>query len=296
MSQSTNRSIKKIIVNGLYLSAAFLFAFMIATQALMHKINNYELNKSLIFLTVKKERVDVSTTVAGRIEEILVRQGTHVKEGDVVVRIKDDVREFKIDALRDVARENLSARTELELLLSQTDAYEIRAPRTGIVEKVNSTKGTSLIEGAVILTVYADDDLQLVGNIRPEQYNLIDKHRSISVFNPRLGQAFTASFQGITGVRDDLLPDGTLAPTQNDDSKKNEMYEIRFSLNEKEEGGSFIEGEKLEVISENAEVEQLKPLYRLARMWNSLILGTDFDSLRKYNEGNNDSTDPETAQ
>lgn len=296
MSQSTNRSIKKIIVNGLYLSAAFLFAFMIATQALMHKINNYELNKSLIFLTVKKERVDVSTTVAGRIEEILVRQGTHVKEGDVVVRIKDDVREFKIDALRNVARENLSARTELELLLSQTDAYEIRAPRTGIVEKVNSTKGTSLIEGAVILTVYADDDLQLVGNIRPEQYNLIDKHRSISVFNPRLGQAFTASFQGITGVRDDLLPDGTLAPTQNDDSKKNEMYEIRFSLNEKEEGGSFIEGEKLEVISENAEVEQLKPLYRLARMWNSLILGTDFDSLRKYNEGNNDSTDPETAQ
>ncbi|MFZ1654638.1 MAG: HlyD family efflux transporter periplasmic adaptor subunit [Candidatus Moraniibacteriota bacterium] len=295
MSQSTNRSIKTLVVNGLYLGAAFLFAFMIATQALMHKINNYELNKSLIFLTVKKERVDVSTTVAGRIEEILVRQGSSVKEGEIVARLKDEGRVLKIAALRPVAGANLSARTELELLLAQEDEFEIRAPRSGVVEKVHSTKGTSVIEGSVLLTVYANDDLELVGTIRPEQYNLIDKHRSISVFNPRLGQAFTASFQGITGVRDDLLPDGTIAPVQNDAVKKNEMYEIRFSLNEKEEGGSFIEGEKLEVISENADVEQLKPLYRLARMWNSLILGTDFDALRKYNEGNNNDI-PKTEE
>ncbi len=296
MSQSTNRSIKTVVVNGLYLGAAFLFAFMIATQALMHKINNYELNKSLIFLTVKKERVDVSTTVAGRIEEILVRQGSSVKEGEIVARLKDEGRELKIAALRPVAGANLSARTELELLLAQEDEFEIRAPRSGVVERVYSTKGTSVIEGSVLLTVYANDDLELVGTIRPEQYNLIDKHRSISVFNPRLGQAFTASFQGITGVRDDLLPDGTSAPVQNDAVKKNEMYEIRFSLNEEEEGGSFIEGEKLEVISENADVEQLKPLYRLARMWNSLILGTDFDSLRKYNEGTNATIDTEESQ
>lgn len=296
MSQSTSHSIKKIVVNGLYLAAAFGFAFMIATQALMHKINNYELNKSLIFLTVKKERVDVSTTVAGRIEEVLVRQGSSVKEGEVVARLRDDGRDLKITALRPVARENLSARTELELLLAQEDEFEIRAPRTGIVEKVYSTKGTSIIEGSVLLTLYADDDLELIGTIRPEQYNLIDKHRSISVFNPRLGQAFTASFQGITGVREDLLPDAPLTPVPGDVSKQNEMYEIRFSLNEKEEGGSFIEGEKLEVISENVEVEQLKPLYRLARMWNSLILGTDFDALRKYNEGTNDTINTEESQ
>ncbi|QQR78663.1 MAG: hypothetical protein IPJ68_00005 [Candidatus Moraniibacteriota bacterium] len=49
----------------------------------------------------------------------------------------------------------------------------------------------------------------------------------------------------LTGVRDDFFSDGTIAPVQNDAVKKNEMYEIRFSLNEiKEEGGSFIEGEK----------------------------------------------------
>jgi|GEM_PF-6772734 len=297
MATSNPQSVRSFLANSGYLILVFIFAFAVATQALMHKINNYELNKSLIFLTVKKERVDVSTTVSGRIEEIMVRPGVHVNEGDILVRLKDDSRDLKIVALRPVARENLSARTELELLLSQDGEYELRAPRSGVVEKIMSTKGTTVINGAVVLTVYADDDLELVGTIRPEQYNLIDKHRDISVFNPRLGQAFTASFQGITGVRDDLLPDGTLAPVQQPGTQQSnaqqatEMYEIRFALNEKEEGMSFIEDERLEVISENADVEQMKPLYRLARIWNSLILGTDFESLRKYNEGKNDTSE-----
>lgn len=294
MATSNSQSIRSFLANSGYLILVFVFAFAIATQALMHKINNYELNKSLIFLLVKKERVDVSTTVPGRVEEILVRPGAHVNEGDVVVRLKDEGRDLKIAALRPVAAQNLSARTELELLLSQENEYELRAPRAGVVESIFSTKGTTVINGAVVLTVYADDELELVGLIRPEQYNLIDKHRSISIFNPRLGQAFTASFQGITGVRDDLLPDGTIAPAQQpagqstNNQQPVEMYEIRFALNEKEEGASFIEGERLEVISENADIEQEKPIYRLAKLWNSLILGTDFESLRKYNEGKND--------
>lgn len=290
MAKLQTPSIKSFLTNSAYLVVVFVFAFAIATQALMHKINNYELNKSLLFLTVKKERVDVSTSVPGRIEEIMVRPGMHVKTGEIVARLKDESRNFKIAALRDVADQNLSARTELELLLAQEEEYDIRAPRDGVVDHVFSSKGTSAIEGAVILSLYADEDMQLVGNIRPEQYNLIDKHRGISVFNPRLGQAFTASFQGITGVRDDLLPDGTKAPAQTADSQaKNELYEIRFALNEKEEGASFIEGEKLEIISENIDIEQQKPLYRLARLWNSLILGTDFESLRKYNDEKNDN-------
>ncbi len=289
MATSNSQSIRSFLTNSGYLILVFVFAFAVATQALMHKINNYELNKSLLFLTVKKERVDVSTTVPGRIEEILVRPGVHVKSGEIVARLKDESRNFKIAALRDVADQNLSARTELELLLAQTEEYDIRAPRDGVVERVYASKGTSVIEGVVILSIYADEDMQLVGNIRPEQYNLIDKHRGISVFNPRLGQAFTASFQGITGVRDDMLPDGTKVPMSTDLSQtKNELYEIRFALNEKEEGASFIEGEKLEIISENIDIEQQKPLYRLAKLWNSLILGTDFESLRKYNEGKND--------
>ncbi len=273
-------------LNSLSVIAVFLFAFGIATQALMHKINNYELNKSLVFLSVKKERVDVSTSVSGKLEEILVRQGDHVLEGQTVARINDEGRTAKIAALRVLARENLSARTELELLISQEDEYEIRAPRNGIVERVSITKGTSAVEGATLMMLFADDNLELVGTIRPDQYTLIDKHRSVSIFNPRLGQAFTASFQGISGVRDDLLPDGTpMSPTQiQADQTKNQMYEIRFSLNEKEEGSSFLDGEKLEIISEDVDIEQQKPLYRLAKLWNSLILGTDFDSLRQNNQ------------
>lgn len=274
---------KSALLNGLSIVVVFLFAFGIATQALMHKINNYELNKSLVFLNVKKERVDVSTTVSGKLEQVLVRQGDHVLEGQIVARIHDDGRTAKIVALRDLAPQNLSARTELELIISQEDEYEIKAPRDGIVERVLITKGASAVEGTTLMILFADDNLELVGTIRPDQYTLIDKHRSVSIFNSRLGQAFTASFQGISGIRDDLLPDGALlTPTQvRTDQAKNQMYEIRFSLNEKEEGSSFLDGEKLEIISEDVDVEQLKPLYRLAKIWNSLILGTDFDSLRR---------------
>lgn len=277
---------KTVFLNGLSVAVVFLFAFGIATQALMHKINNYELNKSLVFLSVKKERVNISTSVPGKLEEILVRQGDHVLEGQTVARINDEGRTAKIAALKEVSWENLSARTELELLISQEDEYEIRAPRNGVVERVLVTKGTSAIGGATLVVLFADDNLELVGSIRPDQYTLIDKHRSVSIFNPRLGQAFTASFQGISGIRDDLLPDGTpMSPTQvQADQTKNQMYEIRFSLNEKEEGSSFLDGEKLEIISEDVDVEQQKPLYRLAKLWNSLILGTDFDSLRKNNQ------------
>lgn len=285
MSQLFSPTLKKYVVNGFIVVLVFSFAFFVATQALMHKINNYELNKSLLFLTVKKERVEVATTVSGKVEELVVRPGDHVEEGEIVARLRDEGRELKMEALSLVARDNLSARTELELLRAQTDEYAIRAPRAGVVEQILVSKGTTIIGGTTILTVFADDNVQLVGNIRPDQYTLIDKHRNVTIFSSRLGQAFTASFQGITGVRDDILPDGTIAPpTTTTNTPRTEMYEVRFALNEKEESNSFIQGERIEILSENVEIEQLKPLYRLARVWNSLILGTDFDALRKYNE------------
>lgn len=274
-------TLKKILVNGSIVTLVFLFAFFVATQALMHKINNYELNKSLLFLTVQKEKFDISTTVAGRIEEIRVREGSVVKAGDVVARLKDEGRDLKIEALRVVARDNLSARTELQLLLAQEEAYDIRASRDGVVEQIKAAKGTSIVEGTPLMSVYADEGLDLVGAIRADQYQLIDKHRSVTIFNPRLGQAFTATFSGISGIREEVLPDGTRVP-QTD--AEEEMYEIRFVLNEKEEGNTFIDGERIEILSENVAVEELKPLYRLARLWNSLILGTDFESLKQYNE------------
>lgn len=278
---------KKWFVNGAIAAAVFVFAFFIATQALMHKINNYELNKSLLFLEVQKESFDITTTVAGRIEEVLVRQGATVKAGDIVARLKDEGRDLKIAALRQVSRDNLSARTELQLLLSQQDEYTIRAARSGVVERINATKGTSIVEGSSLMTIFADDDLELVGTIRPEQYQLIDKHRDVSVFSPRLGQAFTASFRSVQGVREDSLTATARASLGIDaNNVDDELYEIYFVLNEIEEGNSLVDGERLELLSESADVEQLKPLYRLARLWNSLILGTDFDALKKYNEHN----------
>ncbi len=278
----------KLVVNSLIVIVVFVFAFFVATQALMHKINNYELNKSLLFLEVEKESFEIVATVAGRVDEVLVRDGAAVKAGDIVARLKDEGRDFKIAALREVARDNLSARTELQLLLSQESEYTLRAARSGIVERVHATKGTSIIEGTSVMTIFADDGLELVGTIRPEQYQLIDKHRDVSVFSPRLGQAFTASFLSVQGVREDTLSDTVRASLGIDTNNVNdELYEIHFILNETEEGSSLVDGERLELLSDEVAVEQPKPLYRLARLWNSLILGTDFDSLKRYHDEQN---------
>ncbi len=103
MSQLFSPTLKKYVVNGFIVVLVFSFAFFVATQALMHKINNYELNKSLLFLTVKKERVEVATTVSGKVEELVVRPGDHVEEGEIVARLRDEGRELKMEALSLVA-------------------------------------------------------------------------------------------------------------------------------------------------------------------------------------------------
>lgn len=274
--------IKKYLVNSLYIIVVFMVVFFVATQALVRKINTYTLSENLLFLTVDKPDVNISNTIAGKVAEVLVKSGDHVHEGDVLIRLSDESIDTRIAVLRDLARENLSANTELQLLRARLDEYEVKAPRDGIIYEIFVTKGSFIQGGNTVVTLFADDEIRLIGSIRPDQYPLIEKNRGITVFSPRLGQAYTVLFQGVGKVKEEapfITAEGT-------EVVQEEKYEISFVLKDEEQGTAFIEGERLEVIPANREEERVKPLNRLVSIWNSLILGVDPALLLERTESN----------
>lgn len=263
--------VKKYLVNSLYIAVVFVVVFLIATQALVRKINTYTLSENLLFLTVDKPDVNISNTIAGKVDEVLVKSGDHVHEGDVLISLSDESIETRIEVLRENARENLSANTELQLLRARLDEYEVRAPRDGVIYEILVSKGSFIQGGNTVVTLFADDEIRLVGSIRPDQYPLIEKNRGITVFSPRLGQTYTVLFQGVGKVKEEapfITAEGT-------EVVQEEKYEISFVLKNEEQGTAFIEGERLEVVPANRDEERVKPLNRLVSIWNSLILGVD---------------------
>ncbi len=275
-------AIQKYLVNSLYLIVVFVVVFFVATQALVRKINTYTLTESILFLTVDKPDVSIATTIPGKVSEILVKSGDHVNEGDILVRLTDEANEERIRVLRGVAAQNLSANTELQLLRARTEEYEIKAPRDGIVYEVLVAKGSFLQNGTPIASLFADDEIRLVGSIRPDQYPLIEKNRGITVFSPRLGQAYTVLFQGVGKIKEEapfITAEGT-------EVVKEEKYEISFVMKDESEGISFIEGERLEVIPSDRNQDEVKPVSRLVKIWNSLILGVDPALILDRNEQN----------
>jgi hypothetical protein len=264
-------SMKKYLVNSFYVAIVFCVVFFVATQALVRKMNTYTLAESLLFLTVDKPDINVANTISGKVDEILVKSGDHVQEGDTLVRLSDESVATRMSVLRSLASENLSANTELQLLRARSDEYEIKAPRDGVVYQVLAAKGSFMQTGSTAVTLFADDEIHLIGSIRPNQYPLIEKNRGITVFSPRLGQAYTVFFQGVGKIKEDapfITAEGT-------ELVQEEKYEISFTLKDEEQGVSFLEGERLEVIPDNHDADQAKPLNRLVSIWNSLILGVD---------------------
>ena len=266
-------TVKKWFYNGIIFFFVFMAVFAIAAQALVHKINTYNLTNKVFFLSVDKEDVVVSSTIAGRVSEVFVEPGSHMKEGELMIRLVDESLIPKIDALEDVAGENLSARTELELIRARSEEYDIRAPRDGVIYQMSVTKGSYVQSGTQVATIFADQNVTLVGEIKPQQYALIEKYKGMSVFSPRLGQVYTVYFHGIGRVLEkEIFSNGQT-------TQKEEYYEVKFTLENENEGASFIEGERFEVVPEQQKKDRLKPAFQLARLWNGLVLGTDPDIL-----------------
>ncbi len=260
---------KEILINTIYFTAVFVFATLIATQSLARKVNTFQTINSPVFFYVNKEKVVVPTVVAGTVKEIMVTPGQHVSEGDLVVRIDNKMFERKIILLEQNAQNNLSAKTELDILRERRDSYNIYAPKDGVVYQMHTSEGSYLQSGEGAFTLFADDNAHLISYVTPVQYGEIQKNGEVSIYSKRLQQAFKVRLNGIGRVTKDPIA----MQSNVNNAAQARKYELIFHFENSEDGAVFIEQESLQLMNaiENEAIK--RPMEKVADLWNALIIG-----------------------
>lgn len=251
---------KVTLLNATYFTAVFFAALALTTLSLARRVNTFESTKQPLLISVDKEDIVVANTVSGKIQEIHVQEGQHVAQGDLLISMEDITTEARIESLEEFAADNLSARTEVNLLRAQAEQYEIRAPRDGVVYQILVGGGANVNFNTHLMTLFADDNMRITGLVNPEQYAEIQKSRIVSAYSQRLEQVYDAELEGV----------GKVFPATAFDTSKYELI-LRF-VNE-DEGAAFIEGENLEIISLRQEDAIARPSYVVSQFWNHFIIG-----------------------
>lgn len=247
------------LLNIFYFCLVFLFALALTTLSLARRINSFESTQQPLLVNIDKEDIIITNTISGKIEEVFVNEGDHVNQGDLLVRMEDPNAQARIESL-EAFSDNLSARTEANLLRAQVSQSEIRAPRDGVVYKILVGEGANLNLNTSVITLFADDNLRLTGVVNPDQYAEIQKNRSLSAYSPRLEQVYDLEVEGV----------GRVHPATDHEASK---YELILRFAREDEGAVFLEGESLEITSLRNNEEIASPSYIVARFWNQLVTG-----------------------
>ncbi|WEX09724.1 efflux RND transporter periplasmic adaptor subunit [Chelativorans sp. AA-79] len=143
--------------------------------------------------TEADKRSVLAARTAGIVQELAVDEGSHVKAGDLILRLEAEGKEAAVASARqtlaqreaeaaaserlaktgnlaslqlDVARANLaSAQSALELAQAELDRISVRAPFDGVVDKVQVEEGTALMQGAEVATLLKLDPIVAVGEV-----------------------------------------------------------------------------------------------------------------------------------
>jgi multidrug resistance efflux pump len=135
--------------------------------------------------TVEVDEVTLAAQAAGRIEELLVDEGSRVVEGQVVGRVGDPVLTVQF-------KQTTSDASQQQLVQAQLSRLELRAPLSGVVQKRLAHRGEVVAPGMPILTVADPTDLKL----------------TLFVLEADLGRVFVG--QNV-GVHADAFPERTFA-------------------------------------------------------------------------------------
>ncbi len=259
MNKNTFHHLVATFINVLYFGIVFLTALTISSLALTRRLNSYEASQTPLLLHIEKDEIEITNPLPGRIEKVLVSSGQHVKKGDLLIQLSDEVSRAKIESLEKVAKENVSARTEVTALKAQNDQYKIYAPRDGIVYKTHIVEGAYLVQNSLTLTMFSDSNVKLVASVSPAQYLELQKQKNLDIYSSRREQIFSVQLDGVSRVIN----------TEN----KPSQYELNFHFINPDDASSFIQGENLNVLSRSHGEEALKPAALVAQFWNSLISG-----------------------
>jgi multidrug resistance efflux pump len=258
---------KELLVNAIYFIVIFVFTLLVSTQSLARKVNTLQTMTSPIFFYVDKQDIAVVSTVSGRVKEVMVTPGQHVDKGELLMTIDMSEYNKKIQALEGVARNNLSAKTELNMLKEQKDFFNVYAPQNGVVYKIQTAEGSYVSAGLEVAVIFADKDARLLTYVTPAQYTELQNKDKINVYSKRLEQSFEVKISGIGRVTTDYQT------SNNKFAKKIRKYELVFRFANPENGAVFIEQESLQLVNTTNTVDIQRPIERVARLWNALILG-----------------------
>ncbi|MFP1630847.1 efflux RND transporter periplasmic adaptor subunit [Zhengella sp. ZM62] len=143
--------------------------------------------------TEPDKRAEIATRAAGIIAELPVSQGERVQEGDLILSLDNEGKAAAVESARAVlaqrekefeASERLArqgslpklqletarsalanARSQLEQAQAELSRFELRAPFSGIIDKVSVELGSSVQQGAAVATLLSLDPVIAAGEV-----------------------------------------------------------------------------------------------------------------------------------
>lgn len=143
--------------------------------------------------TEADKRAVLATRAAGIIEELPVKQGDHVKAGDLILLLGAEDKPAMVEMAKQIVKQRQAeleaaerlartgnlpklqldtavsalaqARSQLEQAQAELDRNRIVAPFTGIVDKVSVEMGSSVMQGGEVATLLSLDPVLVKGEI-----------------------------------------------------------------------------------------------------------------------------------
>ena len=104
--------------------------------------------------SIEVDEVTLAAQAAGRVEELLVDEGSRVVEGQIVGRVSDPVLDVQF-------KQTTVDAAQQQIVQAQLSRLELRAPLGGVVQKRLAHRGEVVAPGTPILTVADPTDLKL---------------------------------------------------------------------------------------------------------------------------------------
>lgn len=249
---------KSTIYNVFYFTFVLVVAFAISTLALYRKINSYASESQNIELAIDKQEIIIESFLSGRVENIYVNPGQHVKKGDVILDLHYETNEENARFLNTISDDRTA--TEEAQIVAKNNIYKIKSPRDGVVYEIKAAVGSSINKHTDIVRIFSDENIKLVAYADKDLYSQVQRSTQMQVFSERYQQIYSVSYESAARV-------------EKFEEFSEPKYELIFSFADKDEGSAFLDGERLKVIPGNTELAKIKPEQRIVDFWNTFLIG-----------------------
>lgn len=197
-----NHSLRQHLRNGFFIILIAGITLTVMLLAFAVKAARYDATVGVKHLTVQKKEYRISAQTLGIITSVNVEVGEHVKKGDLLAEITNQVLDKQISLLQSLSANNPSANVELVNLLTQKEAQKLYAPTDGVIGEI-VTEGQSINTLERAATIYSDTAVELAGMFTLADFGALQNNNgTMKVENKRLRATFPATYAGTRQIVD----------------------------------------------------------------------------------------------